>query len=105
MSQVVHVITVKEQALDDSYVLPNGALDLERAQQLMQFRAEELLEELDEQEVEAGGEPGNLVLRIADNLMSITITDDSEADVQGEGGREVAVLSIQAISLVDINEE
>lgn len=105
MAQAVYVVLVKEQGLDDSYVLPDGAMGLDRAQQLMQFRAEELLEEMDEQELEADGEAGLFTIHIADDRMSISITNDSEADVKGEGGREVASMNIQAVSLVDINEE
>ena len=91
MSKQTYVVLVKEQNID-GYVLPDGAHNLSRVQELMAFRAEELLEELDEQEVEAGGEPGNLTINTADNHMWLTITKDEMV---------VARMEIQAISLVD----
>lgn len=96
-----YVVIINEPGVD-TYVLPDAARGLERAQELMVFRAEELLDELDAQEVEAGNEPGNFTIRVADDRMSLKITNDSEADVAGEGGSTVAEMNIQAISLVDM---
>lgn len=91
MSNQTFIILVKEQNID-GYVLPDGSQDVRRVQELMAFRAEELLDELDEQEVEAGGEPGNFVINTADNRMWLDITKDNVS---------VARMEIQAISLVD----
>lgn len=92
---MAHVILVKEEGCEP-YVLGDGANILGRCQEMMMFRAEELLDELDTAEVEAGGEAGRHVLDLASDKMSAEI----KVEVTGA---VVARLSIHHVTLVDSN--
>lgn len=72
---MAYVIVCKELGLADAFVLPDGAATMERAQELMQHRAEEFLDEDAELRVESGVEPGNLVINLAESKTITRIND------------------------------
>lgn len=92
---MAHVILVREEG-QDPYVLGDGANILGRCQELMMFRAEELVDELDEQRVENGEEAGQYLIDIAPDKMSIKIKVEAT-------GSLVAKLEISHVTLVDSN--
>lgn len=92
---MAHVILVHEEG-QEPYVLGDGANILVRCQELMMFRAEELVDELDEQRVENGEEAGQYLIDIAPDKMSIKIKVEAT-------GCLVAKLEISHVTLVDSN--
>lgn len=89
MNKLVQVILVTEVDCDP-YVLSTGTSDYAAAQQLMQFRAEELLDELISED---GGET-SYVIEVNDENTATTIKVE-------ESGTIVATLEITSVEIME----
>lgn len=94
----VCAVLVKEPEVD-AYLLPDAFPDNHQAWQAMQFRAEELVDELTSQAAEMGDEVGNYVINPNPDEQTITIVKHDESDLNQMRELEVTTLSIHVITV------
>ena len=94
----VCAILIKEQDVD-AYLLPDAFSDNNQAWQAMQFRAEELIDELTTQAAEMGDEVGTYVINPNPDEQTITIVKHDSDAIDQMQDPEVTTLSVHVISV------